>query len=499
MYTSYLGSVPLDLTEENGQLLLQLQRQVGGRTFTFKVVDARDHPARDFTQATLAELKQLPCARLPRALNATAFKASLQLYRQLQQHNRKPVDARLLELESAVQLPADSAAWCRKLCGSDGVPATQSLRECEGLYAKCCEANAGPDVLYNMLFFLEYLYSEFGQVGISSETTMLAVVNVPKLDNAFFSPQKFMCYGAGDEAFRALVAPDITFHELAHGLTETFNGLAYEGESGALNECFSDVVAAAAEFQLYATHPEFKGEADWDIGEDATRYGRKLRNMQFPETGMSPQPAEYGGRHWVNPLDLRNDHGGVHTNSGVGNKLFYLVAQRYADVQRAAKLFVDAFKKLNRRSKYAHLADTLLQADPDLRDVLAQVKLAPPPPSKVPANAPPPVHQPPPLPPQNLPGPPPRQPVPPPTYPTLPPPSLPPQAPLPPPAYPPLPPPSLPFPVPWPPTWPAPSNFPWPNNFPWPTAPPNSYSLPLTSFLYTAPPAPVNWAPLNYQ
>lgn len=382
VYASYVGPVSLALPRDpvSGDLVLELECTVRGENFLCKIVDARDYPNRDLTTASLNELVGLPSARLPEDLNSTAFKLGLQFVARLRELDKLQPDPREQRLDAQLQYPANVALWCNKLCGASSPAEIQpsSIQQAEQLYSTCCTANSGIDVLFNIEFFLQYLAEEFQQVGINKDRVLVAVVNIPNLDNAFFTHQRFMCYGSGASVFRSLVAPDISFHELCHGLTQTLNGLVYEGESGALNESFSDILAAAAEWKLYDTYPELKGEADWDIGEDSTRRRKKLRSMEHPDQGLQPQPSTYGGRFWVDPNNLGVDHGGVHINSGVGNRLFVLVAQYYNnDIQRAARLFFQAFKALPPRARYNHLTIQLLGLDNSLQNVLAAVNLLP--------------------------------------------------------------------------------------------------------------------------
>jgi Zn-dependent metalloprotease len=110
---------------------------------------------------------------------------------------------------------------------------------------------------------------------------------------------------------------DITAHELGHALTDYEARLRYQGESGALNEAASDILAAAVE-----AHVDGGVSQDtWDIGEDTWLDGRALRYMDAPsEDGMSKD--HYGARYTG-----YSDNGGVHINSGIANHWFYLLSQ----------------------------------------------------------------------------------------------------------------------------------------------------------------------------
>jgi bacillolysin len=131
--------------------------------------------------------------------------------------------------------------------------------------------------------------------------------------NAFWDGQR-MTYGDGNGAWSPLTALDIAGHEIGHGLTTFSANLVYQDESGALNESFSDIFGTAIEwFAKPAT-------ANWALGEDI---GSPLRNLQNPNTYGDPDT--YFGTNWA-PLG-GPDNGGVHTNSGVQNKWYYILSE----------------------------------------------------------------------------------------------------------------------------------------------------------------------------
>lgn len=108
-------------------------------------------------------------------------------------------------------------------------------------------------------------------------------------------------------------ALDVVAHELTHGVTDYTSGLVYQDESGALNESFSDMMAAGAEFYYSGTAP---GTADWILGEDVIVPGG-LRSMQNPLAFGDPD-------HYSIRFTGPEDRGGVHINSGIPNHVFYL-------------------------------------------------------------------------------------------------------------------------------------------------------------------------------
>lgn len=131
-------------------------------------------------------------------------------------------------------------------------------------------------------------------------------------DNAFWNVKdKTMTYGMGSK-WDSATPLDIVAHEISHGICQSTAALKYEAESGALNEAFSDIWAACVEH--YAI-PE-KGIKIWIMGEDI---GWIIRAMNSPMT--------YQKGDWIDPNNIKNDYGGVHTNSGVLNYWFYLLSE----------------------------------------------------------------------------------------------------------------------------------------------------------------------------
>jgi Zn-dependent metalloprotease len=150
-----------------------------------------------------------------------------------------------------------------------------------------------------------------------------------KYNNAFWDGQR-MVFGDGDGVLfnRFTVAVDVIGHELTHGVTQDEAQLAYFNQSGALNESMSDVMGVL--IKQYALK-QTVDQADWLIGAGLLGkniHGVALRSMKAPGTafddpilGKDPQPGLM--KDYVNTFD---DNGGVHTNSGIPNHAFYLVA-----------------------------------------------------------------------------------------------------------------------------------------------------------------------------
>ncbi|WP_165069210.1 M4 family metallopeptidase [Paludisphaera rhizosphaerae] len=152
-------------------------------------------------------------------------------------------------------------------------------------------------------------------------------------NNAFWDGRE-MIFGDGDgEIFTDFTGSlDVIAHELTHGVTENASGLEYHIESGALNESISDVFGSLVkQWSLNQT----ADEADWLIGAEIFTPGidaDALRSMKAPGTaydnallGKDPQPDHI--RKFVRLPDTEaGDFGGVHINSGIPNKAFFLAA-----------------------------------------------------------------------------------------------------------------------------------------------------------------------------
>jgi Zn-dependent metalloprotease len=148
-------------------------------------------------------------------------------------------------------------------------------------------------------------------------------------DNAFWDGTR-MVFGDGDGRLflRFTGSLDVIGHELTHGVTASEIALEYTGQSGALNESVSDVFGSLVKQHALG---QSASEADWLIGADLLAPGIDgvaLRSMKAPGTayddpllGKDPQPATMDGY-----VTTAKDSGGVHTNSGIPNHAFYLLA-----------------------------------------------------------------------------------------------------------------------------------------------------------------------------
>ena len=127
-------------------------------------------------------------------------------------------------------------------------------------------------------------------------------------ENAFWDGST-MSFGDGASTFYPLTSVDVAGHEVSHGYTEQHSNLTYSGQSGGMNEAFSDMGGEATEFY-------WKGSNDFQVGPEVFKATGALRYMSNPpqDGGSIDNAANY-----TSSLD-------VHYSSGVYNKAFWKLA-----------------------------------------------------------------------------------------------------------------------------------------------------------------------------
>lgn len=174
---------------------------------------------------------------------------------------------------------------------------------------------------------------------------ILSYVHIgPNYDNAFWNGTA-MSYGDGS-SFKSLTALDVCGHEIGHAVCSNTSDLVYARQSGGMNEGFSDIWGACTEYYQIAKNRllpladqqdiEYTGTATnnnngyrvWGIGEQIDEGGdNALRWMDSPK--IAGDPDTFDGDNWTETENceptLANDQCGVHSNSGVLNKWFYLL------------------------------------------------------------------------------------------------------------------------------------------------------------------------------
>ncbi len=139
--------------------------------------------------------------------------------------------------------------------------------------------------------------------------------NPREWQNAAWLPdRKQMVYGqrlVGGKLVSYAVALDVVAHELIHGLTDSTARLVYQYESGAMNESYSDIFGIIVSNFNNSNINNW----NWQMGEELSNSGIPLRDLSNPRRRGQPDHMRDYFR-----TEIRDDNGGVHTNSGIHNK-----------------------------------------------------------------------------------------------------------------------------------------------------------------------------------
>ncbi len=198
------------------------------------------------------------------------------------------------------------------------------------------------------------------------------------INNAFYCCDGLLLFGDGDgRAFTFLAGGlDVVAHEWTHGVTDFTSRLIYQDESGALNEAFSDIMAAATEF-YYQPAGAGRDQADWLIAEDVVLLPPGfLRSLNNPIAGG--EPDHYSLRRFIG---TETDDGGVHYNPTIATHAFYLSVAGgrnrvsnitvpgvgMANIERMERVFYRAFTMLMApNSRFSDARRATIQAATDL-------------------------------------------------------------------------------------------------------------------------------------
>ncbi|MEX6314506.1 M4 family metallopeptidase [Providencia manganoxydans] len=153
--------------------------------------------------------------------------------------------------------------------------------------------------------------------------------------NAFWNSQAIF-FGDGDRVYMGAFYNDIDIigHELSHAFVTFTTDFDYWFQSGALNESVADVIGIMV--KQYAQN-ERANESNWLLGENLfldKYHAPALRSMKEPGTGYNipisggkyMKDMQVGHMQDYMHLSAYQDNGGVHINSGIPNKAFYLLA-----------------------------------------------------------------------------------------------------------------------------------------------------------------------------
>ncbi len=193
------------------------------------------------------------------------------------------------------------------------------------------------------------VYDYYAGIGRDSwdgkGASMVSTVNFSdgEFCNAFFSSGlRQMVYGnpcEGPNGEMQLVTLDVTGHEVTHGVTSATADLNYTGQSGALNESFSDYFGNVIGDRFYGRDTATLGEDGCaDVtgaqslcsanpsGDLATRYLLNGNTMNDYLNVIDPP------FRWTIAVGRITDNGGVHLNSSIWNNALWTIRSRLAQI-----------------------------------------------------------------------------------------------------------------------------------------------------------------------
>lgn len=204
---------------------------------------------------------------------------------------------------------------------------SNSHKTINGAFSPLNDAHYFGGIVFDM--FQDYV----GQAPLTFPLTM-RVHYGSNYENAFWDGSA-MTFGDGATQFYPLVSLDVSAHEVSHGFTEQNSNLIYSGQSGGINEAFSDMAGEAAEYYMKGLNGGTSSNdflVGWEIFKAQNGALRYMCNP--PLDGASIDNAA----SYVSGMD-------VHFSSGVFNKAFCLLAKSSVsgwDTRKAFKAFARA-------------------------------------------------------------------------------------------------------------------------------------------------------------
>lgn len=218
----------------------------------------------------------------------------------------------------------------------------------------------GVSAAYNLSEVYDYYLERHNRNSFDGQgTSIRAIVRFGRnYVNAFWNTGlDLMVFG---NALPFAGALDVVGHELTHGVIHHSEALEYLNQPGALNEAFADIFGEMIEARTTGRPP------DWLVGGELDR---PLRNMANPATltfdGSRPYPTRMSEFVYTH-----EDNGGVHINSSIVNRAYYLLAaglEGAIGLRDAERIFYRALTVyLVRYSQFINARMSCIQAAEDL-------------------------------------------------------------------------------------------------------------------------------------
>ena len=211
-------------------------------------------------------------------------------------------------------------------------------------------------------------YASYGLDSVDGMGVPILIGTQMAMDNACYCgiQSGWAYFGTSDLNFFG-EGMDVVGHEYTHGYTA--NSLTmhkYCGNTGAINEAFSDIIGNIIEMSYGMTD-----DTNWEIGENA---GGAIRSQSDPEA--YGQPTSVGGKYYMDPTDLENDNGGVHANNSLLHQMAYKLYMQGMSIEEQSNLWMRTIEMLTPLSEYPEVLAALKMSidingiDPSYKDFL---------------------------------------------------------------------------------------------------------------------------------
>lgn len=235
----------------------------------------------------------------------------------------------------------------------------------------------------------DYYKDYYGRLGMNNNNVEVRVKSNASFYNATYQYQNnkgLLTFGTTNTGDMFAWEPSVVGHEFNHGVDKHSSNLTYSGESGALDEAFADINGVVIQCLMLDN-----GATDWIIGNSVT--GGPQRSLMEPKlygshyvdasgnilsTPGLGQPHTYNGEFFQDPSITNIDNGGVHVNSGVANRWFYILAQGASGWNDNNDYFAVNGINLFKAAKIVFLAQTeIMQSSSQFMDArLATIQAA---------------------------------------------------------------------------------------------------------------------------
>ena len=157
-----------------------------------------------------------------------------------------------------------------------------------------------------------YVHTNLIQLGVVSNANAL-----------WDSRNRRLILGDGNNNIDPYTSIDIIAHEIGHGVCQRTASLIYQKEPGAINEGLSNIWGAMVKYYADPNKDTYK------LGDEIFINGGMLQSLSNPKERN--QPDTYKGEFWRDVEGCvptrSNDDCWVHTNSGIMQYWFYLLAE----------------------------------------------------------------------------------------------------------------------------------------------------------------------------